>query len=99
LNSTTDWLATGGAYYVIGAVWTLTAAFFCWTAFRIGRAVHSENDGCLLAICNILLTLFGGGIGLVIAPYPTYLLTSLLGAITFPSVASLFFMSRLQRRR
>jgi hypothetical protein len=96
----TDWLAAGGAYWVIGGGWVLIAAFFYAIAERIGRVTRTENDGCLLGIMNILLTLFGGGAGLLIFrnQYPAFVPASIFGALLFPTAGTLFILNRMQRK-
>lgn len=93
----TDWIASGGAYWIIGGAWLATAVFFYIIAQKVGKVTRSESDGCLLGICNIVLSLLGGGAGYFLAPYPLFLLTSVAGAVTLPTLATLFFLSRLKR--
>jgi hypothetical protein len=98
-----DWLATGGAYWLIALSWLLSAAFFSVVGMRAARAARSENDGCLMVICCTLLAFTGGGVGLYLGlfftKYPTFVLTSVLGAVLFPAAGSLFLVPRLNRNR
>lgn len=98
-----DWLATGGAYYIIGLAWLLGSLFFLFNGFRVGKISNSENDGCLLAFCGIVLTITGGGIGLALglryAGYPTFVLTSLIGAILLPGIVTSILSARMKRPR
>src|SRR5580658_2656103 len=74
-----DWLASGGAYWVLGVGWVTSAVFFGYFALRAGRLAGSHNDGCLLSICAVIMTFAGGGIGLyaglLLTRYPTFVLT------------------------
>jgi hypothetical protein len=94
-----EWLATGGAYWVIAIQTLITIVFSVYISFQIGKQYRAENDGCLLAIANLLLTLFGAGAGYFIAPFPIFLLTSLIGAVLFPTVWTLLYLRRLRRDR
>lgn len=97
-----DWLSSGGAYYIVGFGWLLSAIFFTVAANLAGKAAGSENDGCLLMICNLLLAIVGGGVGLLIGlqtvGYPNYIVASLLGTILAPAIASAFLVRRMRRR-
>jgi hypothetical protein len=98
-----DWLATGGSYWIIGGAWFLSALFFALTGMRAGKVTGNESDGCLLAICCILLALTGGGIGLYAGlfwvAYPYFIVTSLAGAIVFPAVGSAVLGTKMKRRK
>lgn len=98
-----DWLASGGAYWVIAAAWILSAILFGWRSLRAGNRTEKDNDGCLLAICSIVLTLTGGGMGLyaglALTHYPTFVLTSILGCVLVPGIGSLLLNPRIHRRR
>ena len=97
----TDWLSACGAYWVIGGTWFVIAVFYYLIAEKIGRATRQENDGCLFGIMNIILTLLGGGAGLLIFRdhYPNFVLASMVGALIFPTVGTMFILSRMKRRR
>lgn len=97
----TDWLSAGGAYYVIGGSWVVIAAFYYFAGDRIGRVAKAENDGCLLGIMNIILTIVGGGAGLLIFRdrYPAFVAASMFGALIFPTVGTLFIINRMAKRR
>ena len=96
-----DWLATGGAYWIIGAAWLLSAASFAIAGMLRAKATGNENDGCLLAICSVVLAFTGGGIGLygglTWSGYPTFILTSLIGTILLPGVVTGVLMARMKR--
>ncbi|AIE86452.1 hypothetical protein [Fimbriimonas ginsengisoli] len=98
-----DWLATGGAYWIIALSWFLSAAFFSFVGMRAAKGAGSENDGCLLIICSILLALTGGGsglyLGLFFTHYPTFVLTSILGAVALPGLGTLYLVPRVTRHR
>ena len=95
-----DWLASGGAYWVIGGSWVVIAGFYYYIAERVGRATRTENDGCILGIMNIMLTIFGGGTGLLIFrdQYPAFIIASMFGALIFPTAGTLFILNRMQKR-
>jgi len=98
-----DWLASGGSYWIIGLSWILSAIFFATVASRAGKNSGSENDGCLLSICCVLLALFGGGAGLYAGlfwtKYPYFIVTSLVGSIVFPAIGSAMLGAKMKGRR
>lgn len=67
-------------------------------AMRSGRLAGRESDGCLLAICSTILAFTGGGVGLYLglffSRYPTFILTSLLGAAAAPGFGMMLLNSR-----
>jgi hypothetical protein len=91
-----DWLARGGTYYVLAFVWIVSAVFYYFLAAKLGHQIGVPNDGCLYGICNIVLAFLGGGIGflVLIHHYPYFILSSTLGAVALPSIATLYFASR-----
>lgn len=97
-----DWLSSGGSYWVIGISWLLSALFFAAGAMRTGKVSGSENDGCLLAVCCVLLALFGGGAGLYAGltwmRYPYFIVSSLLGTLLFPAIGSAMLGAKMKRR-
>jgi hypothetical protein len=95
----TDWLASGGAYTVLIIQTAVAAIVGGMVGFRIGMQAKSEGEGCLLSILNPLLALLGAGLGFFSTPYPTYLLTSLIGALTLPAIATAGFSRLISRRR
>lgn len=101
MSPSSDWLARGGAYYVLAFVWIVSAGFYYFLADKVGRQAGSPNDGCLYGICNVILAFLGGGIGLLVLihNYPTFLLSSIFGAIFFPSLGTLYFLSRAKTGR
>jgi len=97
----TDWLARGGTYYVLALVWFGSAGFFYFLGAKYGVKSGQPNDGCLYGICNIILALFGGGIGflLLIHHYPYFILSSCIGAIACPAMGSLYIVAKNPPRR
>lgn len=97
----TDWLSAGGAYFVIGTTWVVIATFYYFAGDKIGRAANAENDGCLLGIMNILLTILGGAAGLLIFRdhYPAFVAASMFGALILPTVGTLFIINRMAKKR
>jgi hypothetical protein len=94
-----DWLAEGGTFYVIGLAWAVSAAFFAYVGYLLGRAYGGDSDGCLLLISNVILTLCGGGIGLVLMlrQYPVFVFTSIAGAVIFPAIGTWIFLRKSRR--
>lgn len=81
-----EWLASGGAYWILGGAWLLGAVIFVSNALRGASAQGREADGCALALGCLVTMSVGGGIGLQLAPYPWYLVTALLLGLLFPAV-------------
>lgn len=98
-----DWLANGGAYWLIGLSWLLSAAFFSVVGVRAANASNAQNDGCLMIICSTLLAFTGGGIGLYagvwLTHYPTFVITSILAAVLLPAFGSVFLIPKLKKNR
>jgi hypothetical protein len=96
-----DWLASGGAYWIIGIGWVANAMFFAYLAMRSGRLAGSPNDGCLLGICGVIMAFAGGGVGLyaglLLTRYPTFVLTSLIGSTALPGFGMMLLAPRLKR--
>jgi hypothetical protein len=94
-------LTAGGAYYVIGTSWVVIAAFYYFAGDKIGRMAKAENDGCLLGIMNIILTIVGGGAGLLLFRdhYPAFVGASMFGALLLPTAGTLFIINRMSKRR
>ncbi len=81
-----EWLASGGAYLILGVAWVVAAILFIVSALRMGAARGQEGDGCVLAIGTFVTMAVGGGIGLQIAPYPWFVLTALGLGLLFPGL-------------
>src|SRR5688572_22765475 len=64
-----------------------------------GKTLRSENDGCLVAIGNVVLAFFGGGLGflLLINYFPYFILSSMAGAIAFRALATNAFIRRARK--
>ncbi len=92
-----EWLASGGAYWILGAAWILGAIGFVVGSLRYGNARGEEADGCALALGTFVTLSVGGGIGLRLAPYPWFLLTAIGLGLLFPSV--LVVVTRRRDRR
>lgn len=97
--SSGEWLAGGGAYFIVIGQTALVAAISAWLAMQTGKANDAENDGCLLAIANVVLSLFGAGIGFFLAPFPLYLLTALAGSLLFSAFGLAWGGRRMRRGR
>lgn len=81
-----EWLASGGAYWVLGGALLLGAVFFVASSLRAGAVKGEEADGCVLAIGTVVVMCVGGGIGLQIAPYPWFILSAIFLGLLFPSL-------------
>ncbi len=101
MQPSSDWLARGGTYYVLAFVWILSASFYYVMGIKLGAQTGQPNDGCLIGISNIVLALFGGGIGflLLIHNYPYFILSSTFCAIGFPASSTLYFATRFRKKR
>jgi len=84
----TEWLASGGAYWWLAGQTFVIAIVSAFAAIRIGALMRAENDGCIMAPLNILLTFFGAAVGFFLLPYPEFVVSSLLGALLFPALAT-----------
>ena len=81
-----EWLASGGAYWILGVAWLLGTIGFVAGSLRRGSVRGEEADGCALALGTFVTLSVGGGIGLRIAPYPWFLLTAIGLGLLFPSL-------------
>jgi hypothetical protein len=84
----------------MGVVWVGSAVFFAVLATVLGSKAGAPSDGCLLAICNVFLAVCGGALGFLATmhDYPWFILGALAGAFTFPLVATVVFVRKLQPR-
>lgn len=98
-----DWMANGGAYWLIGFSWLLSAVFFSVLGVRAANAANSQNDGCLMIICSSLLAFTGGGAGLyaglLLTRFPTFVITSILSAVLLPALGTVFLIPKLKKNR
>jgi hypothetical protein len=74
----------------------LSAVFYYTYAQKLGRQYDSPNDGCLLGVGTIVLTLTGGAIGLLLFQFPTFIFTSCIGALLLPGLACAFFRRKMK---
>ena len=81
-----EWLASGGAYWILGGAWLLGTLLFVATALRLGSQEGREADGCALAIGTFVTMCVGGGVGLQLVPYPWFILTAIGLGFLFPSL-------------
>ena len=95
----TSALFDGGAYLMIIGGWITIAVAFAFISFWAGRLTRAENDGCLLAIANVLMTGLGGALGWLFFKnhYPFVIVSSLLGALILPSLCTAAFLRKGQR--
>lgn len=80
------WLASGGAYLILGIAWVVGVICFAAFALRSGVVKGQEADGCALAIGSIVTMSVGGGIGLQLAPFPWFILTAMGLGLLFPAL-------------
>ncbi|RYG21230.1 hypothetical protein EON82_19195 [bacterium] len=80
------WLASGGAYLILGIAWVVGAIGFVVFALRSGVAKGQEADGCALAIGTVVTMSVGGGVGLQVAPFPWFILTAMGLGLLFPAI-------------
>lgn len=92
-------MSSGGAYWFMGGEIALSALFFAGAALYLGKIARMPNDGCLLAIVNVLAALCGGGLGFWCAHYPLFVLTTLAGTLVCPLAATLLAASRYRKQR
>lgn len=86
---------------MLAFVWVFSAIFYYLMGYRLGAQTENHSDGCLIGICNIILSLFGGGLGflLLIHYYPYFILSSIACSIGFPAAATLYFAGRFRSKR
>lgn len=92
-----NWLSSGGAYLIVGAVWMLSAVFFFTYGNRLGSRYDSPNDGCLLSFAAVILALLGGAVGFIFLPYPWSIVGSCVGSIVCPIFACSFFRMKMKK--
>ncbi len=92
-------LQASAVYGIIVGAWVLSAISFALLALRLGKAKGEDNDGCLLAISNVLLAGFGGGLGFLVLSktYPLFILSSIAGAILLPALHTIIFLRKRRR--
>lgn len=93
-----EWLASGGAYWILGIAWIVGTIAFVGASLRRGAVRGEEADGCALALGTFATLSVGGGIGLRIAPYPWFLLTALGLGLLFPGLLMAVTVRRDRRR-
>ena len=92
-------MSSGGAFWILGTEVVVSAAFFAVAGIYLGKITDHANDGCLLAIVNILAALCGAGVGFLCAKYPIFLLTTLAGTLVFPFASTMIALFRFKARR
>ena len=94
-NNLLNWLSSGGAYWLIAALWLICAVVFARRAKHAGADDGNANNGCYLTISTTVFVAFGGAIGLWLFKdfFPWYILTSLAGAIIAPTLVIKKFKS------
>lgn len=100
MEQNADWLARGGAYYILAVVSVTSAAYFYFLGAKLGHQTGHPNDGCLYGLCNIVLALFGGGFGflVLIHNYPYFIVSSCICAVAFPTFGTLYSVRSSRRK-
>lgn len=93
-----NWLASGGAYWLMFGATVIIAISFAVLVLKVSNRTRLESDGCLMAILVILLTLLGSGVGFWVSRYPSFVVTSILGALALPSLATSVWLRFLSRK-
>jgi hypothetical protein len=99
LNLTNNWIAGPGQFWILGISWGSVALFYTVMALKLGKAIHSEPDGCLLAICNLVCVPVGGLVGLRFLRFPYNLLCSMFLALVLPSLLTGMWIRRTDPRK
>jgi hypothetical protein len=81
---------------VLGGEVAISSVFFALGGLYLGKLTGHDNDGCLLAIVNILAAMCGAGVGFFFGHYPIYLLTTLAGTLIFPLISSMLAVARFR---
>lgn len=89
-----EWLASGGAYWIIGAAWIVGTVAFVALSLRLGAERRQEADGCVLAIGTFVTMAVGGGIGLRVASYPWTVLAAIGLGLLFPGLLVAYWVRR-----
>jgi hypothetical protein len=87
--------STGAFSLVIGS-WVVSAALFSILAMRVGASKGEANDGCLVGLCSVILSLLGGGAGLLLVGrhYPEMVYASVAGTLLLPALLVAFYRWR-----
>ncbi len=93
-----DWLSSGGAYWIIFGLTVVIAIAFAIFSIRLSARTRLENDGCLMAIASVILTLAGAGVGFWIGKYPTFVISSLIGAVLFPTIGMWIWLRTISKK-
>jgi hypothetical protein len=93
-----DWLAGPGTFWILGLSGIGFIIFYIVLAIRLGKAAHSEGDGCLLAFCNSILVVVGGAAGFLALHFPAQLMSAMAGSAFLPALMTLVWIRRLDRR-
>lgn len=89
-----EWLASGGTYLILGTAWLVAAVMFVVLSLRLGKERGQEADGCVLAIGTFVTLSVGGGIGLLLAPFPWTILSTLGLGLLFPGLLVAYWIRK-----
>jgi cytochrome bd-type quinol oxidase subunit 2 len=92
-----DLLSNGGVYLILVVFWVLSAASFYFVGTKLGQKNDSHNDGCLLGFSCVFLAFLGGALGIFLAKYPYFVISSCLGSISCPALACFYIKLRMNK--
>ena len=95
---TADWLAGPGTFWILGTSGFGFALLYAVLGLRLGKAADSETDGCLLAICNVLLVILGGAAGFLLLRFPAQLISAMAGSAFLPGIMTMVWVRKLEKR-
>jgi hypothetical protein len=88
------YIAGPGQFWILGITAISYILFFGYISLRMGKAIHSETDGCLLCIINVVLVVIGGMAGLLVFRFPYNLMSSMFFALLLPGSLTLMWVKR-----
>lgn len=94
----TDWLASGGAFFVLGIGWLVILLVAVIAGVLLGKRYGAPQDGCLIGFLNIILSIVAGCVGLL-APGRAALPACLGAAFVVPAIATLLWARKIRPRR
>jgi hypothetical protein len=76
----------------------IIAISFATLVLKVSNRTRLENDGCLMAMLVVLLSFAGMGFGFWIGKFPFFILSSLVGALGFPTIATSVWLRVLTKK-
>ncbi len=95
---TADQLAGPGTFWILFGSGLGFAIFYVLLALRLGKVGRRQSDGCLLAVCNLVLVVTGGSIGFLLFRFPAQLISAMAGSFLLPGIVTAIWVSRMTRR-